>query len=316
MAGTATRSAGPSPMSSHVDIWNGLTLENGALALKLIPGVGGRLWDVGLDGDSLLFRNPDLTGQAIGLNDLSALPTRSPQFPFPLWGGEKTWIAPDSDWPNGAPYPVLDSGPYRVSELSADTVEMVSGICPVSGLEVTRRVILHSSATWSVRHTLRNKGSEPRQAGIWSVMMLNHPARIAVVTEQPEIRAVFGSDAGQVAALQNGIVCTCDAPWEYKVALPNPAGRVLIRSTVSDTWLSCRTRPPAAGDHFAHTMPFEVFNSGDYPYCEAEWHAPASIVEPGSAQSFEQVFHIWRGVAPFTDLALTPEEQEIMTCMF
>lgn len=91
------------------DRWHLVQLSKGGLKLTLLPGIGGRLWDVELDGHSLLFQNPDLVGFDIGNTPIEKLPTRSPQFAFPLWGGEKTWIAPDTFWANGAPFPALDS---------------------------------------------------------------------------------------------------------------------------------------------------------------------------------------------------------------
>lgn len=313
--GTASGCAEPIPMGAHRDIWSELTLTNGALTLTLLPGVGGRLWDVALDGQSILFQNPDLIGQAVDLAGLDKLPTRSPQFEFPLWGGEKTWIAPDKDWPGGGPHPVLDSGPYSVSRQSKSSVAMTSNTCPISGLIVTREVALASPSSWYIRHRVRNTGPETRQVGIWSVMMLDHPARIGVPTDAPAIHLVFGDDGGRVAIRRAGIVSVCDAHKEFKVALPNPRGRALIRAAPPETWIVCGTPPPSQGDRFAHGAPFEVFNSGDYPYCEAEWHAPCKALPPDSDTSFEQVFHVWRGTTPPTEIKLSNEERELMECM-
>lgn len=303
-------------MSSHPDIWTELTLQYGALALSLLPGVGGRLWDVRINGNSLLFQNPDLAGCAVDLDAPGALPTRSPQFGFPLWGGEKTWIAPDRDWPDNAPHPTLDSGPYRVTEDSARSVEMVSLACPLSSLVVTRRITLTSPCSWIVHHRLRNAGTEPRAVGIWSVMMLNHATTIAVPATQPEIHPVFGSDGGMVELHKNGVIGTCGDRREFKVALRNPTGRVLMRNQASRYWVMCETPAPRGQHVYAHGMPFEIFNSGDYSYCEAEWHAPLAHLQPGSSTSFEQKFRVWSDTENSADLELATDERELMTCMF
>lgn len=149
-------------MAVHPDIWNELTLKNGEFSLTLLPGVGGRLWDLALDGQSILFQNSDLIGQAVDLAALDKLPTRSRQFGFPLWGGEKTWIAPDRDWSGGDPHPVLDSGPYSVSKQSESSVAMTSNTCPISGLIVTREVALAAPSSWHIRHRVRNTGPARR----------------------------------------------------------------------------------------------------------------------------------------------------------
>lgn len=311
----APRRAGPAPMSGSAEIWNELELKNGGLQLVLLPGIGGRLWDIALNGASLLFRNPDLVGMPADPDRLTSLPTRSPHFPFPLWGGEKTWIAPDSAWPEGGPHPVLDSGSYRVVEQSDNAVEMVSAPCPVSQLVVTRRITLNSPTSFDITHRVRNTGTEARRTGIWSVMMLSHPARIAIQAMAPDIRPVFGESGPNVGPVDFGISCACEQPREYKVALPNPAGRVLIQCPQSDIWMLCRTPDPQPHDDFAHGSPFEVFNSGDYPYCEAEWHSPCENLEPGAEISFEQTFHVWQGEALPQGLELSDELRELKTCM-
>lgn len=98
------------------DIWKLMSLVSSDLELTILPGIGGRLWDVAYRGQSLLFQNPDLNGFLPDLENLRDIPTQSPQFGFPLWGGERTWIAPDTNWLDGSPYTALDSDPYEVVE--------------------------------------------------------------------------------------------------------------------------------------------------------------------------------------------------------
>lgn len=118
--GAASLVAPTQPFGEHPmpDIWKLETLRSGDLKMVILPGIGGRLWDVVFQGQSLLFQNRDLEGIVPDLNQLRGLPTRSPQFGFPLWGGEKTWIAPDTNWPDGAPFGALDSGAYEVVDAS------------------------------------------------------------------------------------------------------------------------------------------------------------------------------------------------------
>lgn len=92
--------------------WDIKKLRRGALELVLAPGVGGRLIEILIHDKALLFQNPDLLSIQPDLATLDQLPTRAAHFPFPVWGGEKTWVSPESKWPGGAPYPELDSGLY------------------------------------------------------------------------------------------------------------------------------------------------------------------------------------------------------------
>lgn len=303
-------------MAAHTETWRKLTLVDGALTLTVLPGIGGRLWDVELNGHSILFQNPDLIGQTVDLTCLDKLPSRSPQFSFPLWGGEKTWIAPDSDWPDGAPHPILDSGPYEPLMQSGSSITMISNTCSYSGLKIMREITLESSSSWCIRHHVWNTGPSPRSVGIWSVMMLNAPSQIGVMTDLPTIKPVFGNENGMVTIRRRGVISDCDIRREFKIALPNSTGRTLIRTANPETWMVCRTSPPLESDQFAHGAPFEIFNSGEYNYCEAEWHAPSKILPSGAHTAFEQVFYIWRGSRPPAEIELNEAERELMECMF
>ncbi|WP_136440420.1 hypothetical protein [Pacificoceanicola onchidii] len=294
------------------DRWRLLRLQNNELELVILPGIGGRLWDVVFHGQSLLFQNPDLNGIAFDDTDLADLPTRAPQYGFPLWGGEKTWIAPDTLWHKGSPFPALDSGPYQVTSQSDLHVEVISTICPISQLSVTRRITLTSSTTWRIAHTVTNHGAGSRTAGIWSVMMIDTPATIGVAMDKPEVSPVFGVAGSQVMPTPTGVVAQCAVPQEFKVGLPCPDGQTFITFGKTGPLLTCTTPPPMPEDNFAHGHPVEVFNSGDYPYCEAEWHSPARDLKPGQHLQFRQDFELWPNDAPPS----STRHKDLLSCMF
>lgn len=308
----------PAVSADMPDTWNILRLSDGQLHLDVLPGVGGRLWDIRIGNESLLFQNPDLAGIEPDLKGLSNLPTRSPQFAFPLWGGEKTWIAPDRAWRGGAPYPVLDTGAYSVLSSDARSVRMQSRICPVSGLQVERRITLDTRNSWTIRHSIKNFGPDPRLAGIWPVMMLRQPAAIGLETGRGSTAApVFGDASGCIAHSGAFILTECSRPQEFKVAMRNRSGRVLVRFdfAASPLWLTCTTVPWLAHADYAHGLDFEVFNSGDYPYCEAEWHSPARAMAPEESLAFEQNFTAGTENDVFTGSGTSLKELELMTCM-
>lgn len=300
-------------MTKTSDIWQERVLSEGPLDLVLLPGIGGRLWDIRLSGRSILFQNPDLIGCEFDLGALADLPTRSPQFGFPLWGGEKTWIAPDSEWPGGAPQPVPDSGAYAVTWSSDHAIQMESRLCPDSGLVVKREIELLSASSWTIKHRLKNKGTAPRLSGVWSVMMLDHPTSIGVPGTDIEITGVFDHHSGRVASRPGGVLARCDGKDQFKVALDNPHGSALVRVTEDPIWLLCRTAVPTRVDMFVHGQAFEVFNSGDYAYCEAEWHSPSALLAPGATLSFQQTFHVWSGNGS-VPLPLSDPERKLMQC--
>ena len=293
------------------DRWSVLQLTRGELELVILPGIGGRLWGVTFQEQSLLFQNPDLVHLPVDEIDLTDLPTRSPQFGFPLWGGEKTWIAPDTAWPDSAPFTALDSDPFLVTSRDEDHVELTSQICPVSQLSVARRITLKSAAAWSIEHSVTNHGHISRATGIWSVMMINTPATIGITMGDPEIYPVFGHSGSMVELTANCVIADCAKQQEFKVGLPNPDGETLIKIGKAGPWILCSTHPPAPSDSFMHQYPVEIFNSGDYSYCEAEWHSPKSDLARDETLRFRQDFEIW----PNSNPPILGSNRELLSCM-
>lgn len=297
------------------DQWATIQLQRNDLKLVALPGLGGRLWDVKFQDRSLLFQNPDLAGCSFEMTTLARLPTRSPQFGFPLWGGEKTWIAPDSSWIDGAPFPALDSGAYNVISSADDHVEMTSKTCPTSSLSVTRRITLCGENAWSFEHAVTNHGPSARMTGIWSVMMIDTPAKIGVGMVDPVFHSVFGNADSLVRSHLNCVVAACSKRQEFKVGLPCPDGRTFIKFGEDGPCLLCSVETPKQGERYAHQHPFEVFNSGDYDYCEAEWHSPQANLKPGETLRFQQDFRIWADQYSANALKSAISDREFRSCM-
>lgn len=300
------------------DIWKINTLKSGGLELDILPGVGGRLWDVRYGGQSLLFQNPDLTDLSPDLKNLSALPTRSPQFGFPLWGGEKTWVAPDSDWPDGGPHPVLDSAPYDVTKTTGHALHMQSAICPTSHLQIERQIKVSGPNTFSIHHRVTNQGRASRFTGIWSVMMLDRPSQIGVIMGgSGEISPVFGNSTGMTRQHGAFTVFDCHHAQEFKSGVSSHQGRIIMRFPKPDTpiLLICDTPDHAPEDTYAHNHEFEAFNSADYPYCEAEWHSPARHLKPGDGLTFNQTFSVQTEAAFRKNSATIISDLELLSCM-
>ena len=301
------------------DLWTKHELTADDLTLVCLPGIGGRLWDIVYKGHSLLFQNPELIGSIPDLENLSALPTRSPQFNIPLWGGEKTWIAPDSLWSDQAPYPHLDSGRYNVISSDPRHITMRSNVCPLSGLQVERRVSLQCTSSWTIDHKITNKAATPRRAGIWSVMMLNRPTLIGlgVGTGEPKYETVFGDPEDCVFEKGPSLLHDCNKPIEFKTGADNSLGKVIITfgSELTQPKIACITSACSAADTFAHGHNFEVFNSKDYDYCEAEWHSPQQLLPPGSSITFQQEFCVWSGNNFPANIEFSKSEQELLSCM-
>lgn len=276
-------------------IWTEKILRHGDLELVLIPGIGGRLIDVVYKGTPLLFRNPDLHGQHPDLMTLDQLPSRATHIPFPLWGGEKTWIAPESQWPNGAPYPVLDSGPYKLSDINACSATMISSVCPESGLQIRRTITLTSTDSWTIEHLVTNQGVVPRSVGLWSVTMTKNPAIYFFTAQAEQSPCTIFGDAENALSIEKGIgLINCEAMQEFKLgahpATPLAAARLVTEAGA--IWLITRPDALDTATQYAHGHALEFYNSGSYHYGELEWHSPMKILKPEKSHSFNMSFKV------------------------
>jgi hypothetical protein len=285
--------------------WPALCLRQGPLELFVVPAVGGRLMGIRHDGDELAFVNPAMKGR-IASDDPVAWAALCGEWSFPLWGGGKTWVAPESRWPEGAPHRDLDSGAYRVVRTWSDErsmgVELESPVCSQSGLQIHRRMTLESdSSTWSTVHALTNHGSIARECGIWEVLMLNRPARIEIplVDSATGLGDTVIQIAGKgpiddiretdiVRFSEHVLSVECERAVEYKFGVAQSTGE--IRVILPGRMAEHRYRRTSLVDldaEYAHGTPIEVFNAPALPYFEIETHAPRVQLKAGERVEYE-----------------------------
>jgi hypothetical protein len=142
-------------------------------------------------------------------------------------------------------------------------------------------------------------------------MMIDRPATIGVKMQNSGFQLVFGAVGNSVVELESGRIARCLAPQEFKIGLPNPDGKSLIKFGPNGPWLECCVPPPQPGEAYAHQYPFEVFNSKDYPYCEAEWHSPIALLQPNDIITYQQEFQLWADDTTFFCI----EREEMIRCM-
>ncbi len=277
-------------------LWQHIVLSDDNVKLSLLPGIGGRVMNVHFRGVPLLFENPDSLEYQPDISDLDEVPTRAKHLPFPLWGGEKTWVAPESAWPDAGPHPILDSGPYEYQTLSEVKVRMTSRVCPLSGLQVIRTVTLETrEAGWLVEHELTNHSNMDQYCGIWSVMMVRRPVRITCQVPAPDSHAVLmGDPLTAVSGSGEQIAIDCVSANEFKIGT-HPTGcvaRVVYGDEMGAVTLTAEASSILEPEKYAHGHALEVYNSAHYDYAELEWHAPARNLSPGETSVFSVRYRI------------------------
>ncbi len=280
--------------------WRALRIERGALTLHLVPQIGGRIMGIAHDGQELAFVQPERAGSVPSETERAALEAWRKSLGFPLWGGGKTWIAPESRFPGGAPYPDLDSGPYEISVLQAApervTVRMESAVCRDTGLRLSRTLEVSAETPgWRVVQRAVNHGDTPWEGGLWDVLMLLRPAEVFWPAAEAHVFEDKGDPAAGRAALRpGGVLCAAEA--EFKLGAQLTSGWIAARLGRVGY---LRRFPLDTAANYAHGWPAEVYNSEDHPYLEIESHGPMTRLEPGEGAAMT----VCEEVAPWHEIA-------------
>ncbi len=276
--------------------WDAWRIEHGALALTLVPQVGGRIMGMEWHGQELSFVNPACEGRTQDVTAVADVHACKRSLGFLLWGGDKTWLAPQGRWTGDVPFIDLDSGAYELTiEDDAGPLTMVSPICRETGIEITRSIRFgQGPAVWQVSHTLRNRSDRTVTWAPWDVAMVLRPATVYVPTSAdsayPDGLRTFENE-GVSAAVRDDVVritdgyavISCRDPVKFKYGADGDMGWVLTIFEGRPRGLIGfrKSVPKSHRGLYAHGCVAEVFNSEDFSYLELELHGPVVSLEPG-----------------------------------
>ncbi len=290
----------PVTVSTGVDYlgWSAIQLKRGQLSLFLVPEIGGRIMGIQYCGQDLSFVQPERAGQAPLMPERFELEQWRDNLKFPLWGGGKTWIAPESAFPGGAPYPDLDSGPYKFEIVSQNTerveVVMTSGICRDTRLRIKRTISMDFlEPSWVVEHEVVNCGDKDWTGGLWDALMLRRPGVVyfpAHVDGVSIYQDKGDADAAKQVFCQSDLLETCIQVNCYD----KPGFKVGVQ--MCNHWIAARLRDDIGylrrfevfkGKAYSHGSPGEVYNSARYPYFSIEGHSHEVTLAPEQDFSFK-----------------------------
>lgn len=286
--------------------WRALWLRGADFALALVPEVGGRIFGLEWHGRQLAFANPDLVGRMENVAALADVRARKRELGLVLWGGDKTWLAPQSRWTDGAPFLDLDAGAYEVAIEAAPAgsaeVRLSSPVCRESGMQIERRIrAAPGDPGWQVTHLLRNCSSHKVAWAPWIVAMYRRPAQVFLPTradssypegvktypeegESREIRSEVVARVGDAARID------CSGNRRFKFGTDAAVGSALAVLEVPGRGrVGIRKQVPTFHPRpYAHGCVAEVFNSEQYPYFELEMHGPVVELAPGESFELEE----------------------------
>lgn len=257
-------------------------------------------------GHELCFTQPEREGHVENTSSVEDVHARKREMGFPLWGGDKTWLAPQTRWTDGVPFLDLDSGPYDLTiehtGTEATIVQMTSQVCRETGVQITRTVMMPSGTReWIVLHQLRNHSSKDVQWGVWDVAMVLRPGTVYLprhpASRYPNGVKTFEEEGESIQVrdkvmeeLGNLAVVRCAETKAFKFGVDAEDGWMLGILDVRGLGLvGYRKRVPVHADKpYGHGCIAEVYNSDRYPYFEMEIHGPVVSLKPGETFELEE----------------------------
>ncbi len=278
--------------------WDALRIVVGDLSMTLVPDIGGRMLSLRFRDTELLFVQDAHKGECFDFefsNEKEVRKTKR-ELGFRLWGGDKTWIAPQSEWLEAIPPLDLDAGRYR-AEVLGNRVVMHSSVCRETGLRVTRAFEPTETGGIVLDQSIVNESDRPVRRGIWNVTQFLRPFDVLLPAAKADIRAY--PEEGDSVRLHGELVTEADG-WT-RVPCREPLHFKyggLVRRGVLLAWrpfqggrlVHARRFPIDPDAPYRHGAMAEVYNSPDYDYLEVEVHAPARTLVPGELQTHRQIW--------------------------
>lgn len=284
--------------------WQAYFIKRGRLELAVTPQIGGRLMRLAWEGFDLAFTQKEFHGVVEPLEAVTDLHAKKREFGFRLYGGDKTWLAPQNRWTDAVPFLDLDSGRYdaRLERNSSEEIQIAvtSPVDRETGMQVTRTVYVAADKPGFVlTHRLRNASGQPAEWGIWDIFQCLKPGRaylprrassgfpdgvktFAEEGESTRVRAEAVQILGSVACI------TCTGSAAFKFGVDADQGWLLgIHQTPPGRLIGYRTKfAVQPGQTYGHGCTAEVYNSDRYPYFEMEILAPLVKMAPGQETTF------------------------------
>ncbi len=284
----------PSVKTTTHNGWRSLRISNGPVELILTPQVGGRVTGCLYKGKSLFYVDPAYRGDVPPAPPASALKKTKLARGFRLYGGYKTWLSPQDDWPDAIPYYDLDSGHYAWAvEKKANRVRVFlqSPDCRESGIRLSKEITLEKGKpAVAIRQTMTNVSKRKTRFGLWDVTQFDRPGVVFVPGEKLKVFDVETPDELAwkcVKDVGGASVIRCDDTTRFKFGSASDTGRLTgFVPAGKGRWIFfTQTYSGVRGELCGHGCSMEVFNSDSKPNFEIEIHSAVRTLGPG--ESFE-----------------------------
>jgi hypothetical protein len=278
--------------------WNGYRLKSGDISLGITPQIGGRIISLTYHGEELLFAQEEHKGEVFDFSLVQDLAREKERLGFRVWGGDKTWVAPQNAWWLKIPPLELDAGQYSVHFID-NGLEMISPVCRETGLQIIRQILLNEDQSIVLAETFRNTTRQEIQRGIWNVTQVLRPFDVYLQAKKENIRAY--EDEGlieeankKISTQGDWVKIQCNDQTHFKFGGIVDQGTVIALRSKNENATLAFMREFSIDSHatYAHDAIVEVYNSPTYEYLEIEVHAPFIKLEKGQEIIHSQTWKI------------------------
>ncbi|HCU05328.1 MAG: hypothetical protein A2X77_04235 [Gammaproteobacteria bacterium GWE2_42_36] len=263
--------------------WAGYCLSNGEIEIGITPSIGGRIISLCYQQEELLYVDKNRLGETFELGVIDDLSTFKKNFGFRLWGGDKTWVAPEQSWVAGIPPLHLDAGQYT-TQLDEKSITMTSPLDQETGLQITRKVTLQSGGEITLTQQFTNQSNKIILCGIWDVTQLLRPFRIYFPARKEQVKpdTRFAASLGNQHELlttvaKDWVEIRCEKPLQFKYSFDIERGIAIALKEQADHFIAMiryfKVNPKA---NYPQAGIVEVYNSDNYPYLELEVLSPSA----------------------------------------
>jgi hypothetical protein len=251
-------------------------------------------------GHELSFVHPDHASRRVPIAGVEP-GARKRALGFIHWGGDKTWLAPQEEWPDALPYLDLDSGEWTIDVARRDPdgvrVTLRSPVCRELGVRLIRTIRVPADGDeFEVEHTLETASPAPVTRGLWGVHQIRGPGIAYVpcrrtgsafrdgVKAYPAEGDSEAARANVVRLMDSVAAIDCRTPRWFKFGVDADEGWALgVVETAGGLVGYVKEVPVVAGAAYGHGCVVEVYDCPHHPYFELEAHGPVTMLAPGAS---------------------------------
>jgi hypothetical protein len=286
-------------LTNHHGWPDSILLSNGQVQAMIVPAIG-RVMQFGFLGeDGVFWENRALDGKPA---EASGWETND----WVNFGGDKTWPAPEGDWPkltgrtSWRPPPAFDAMPVEAKVEGSDVV-LTSPVDPLLGVRTQRRVHLHPDApVMTITTTYERVSGAPVPIGVWVITQLKDPVGLYVPlpasSKSGPGYTLLGKDSPPSLTVEKGLLSLTRNPRAaHKIG--TEAGTLLW---VGDRCALRIDSPRVAGAEYPDRgSSAEIYTSPDpLRYIELEMLGPLIALKSGDRIERQNTYTLFRRTEP------------------